>query len=570
MGAHGPSEEDYLSYLRLQLGDTPVQARGYQAEAFCRALAEFEEGGRRSTLLVMPTGTGKTVTFLLVAKYVIERLGGRVLVVAHRGELITQAANAAGAVGLVPSIEKADEHARPDLTLGRGGGSLLPFAQPDGGGELDACGPDGDPKLVIASVQTLQGKRLKAWPKGHFRLVIRDEAHHATAETDRRLVAHLAPPWHLGVTATWDRGDGDPICGEGRVFESLAFEYTLTEAVERGYLARPVYECLPTAVDLSDIRTTGGDLNAGDLEKAIKPHIGALVNEARPSLEGRTFLAFTPDVGSADLAASAFRSVGVSCESVSGACHDRDEVIAAFKSGRYRGLANCALLTEGFDYPAVDAVVMMRPTKSRALFTQMVGRATRIMPGKSECLVVAFNWKTLRHRLVHPVQLFHADKLDPETLEIAEGLVDSGREPDLLLALKRAQAEKQQRERLRIEIEGRKRTARSIRFDALGFDPDRMPQRLETPGGPWEAKATDRQVAALERAGFKASEVVEWTKGRASGVLSALAKRRDQGLASYKQVQLLKRLGVPDAGKFTFDAASAEIDRRLNGHRAVG
>jgi superfamily II DNA or RNA helicase len=914
----GTTADDYAELCKIILGEMPVTPRPYQAEAFCKIVQEFEDG-KPSTLLVLPTGTGKTVLFLMVAKWVIDR-GGRVLVMAHRGELITQAANAAGAVGLTAAIEKADEHARPDLTRGDAA-PLLPLFHPDAGsdGELDGCAVDGDPKLVIASVQTLQRKRLESWPPGHFDLVIADECfpagtpidgrpietirvgdavlsfnegdwiperrrvvrlfrrrpsglvrvvlsdgrnfvctpdhpvftysvglspcyvaardlspynmvygitpphrgtrhgdqaeglrglrddvpaaklelhhdsdvfggvqgetacgagqdgdaplpvvrqagrvpgpgrpgagdprpgllrrrlqgpvhvatvvgtdgrdepdarrgsdaaeesdarprcqgedaddaagdgmgaagsrrerpgsdcpptssgvgsrvaygirrpdgqsegqpgraslslqgghrqldapggdrsgrplarvadaqgagpaegnlspvarvvrvevlepgsdgrfgglcpdgfvynlevegnhnyfadgflvhncHHASAESYRRVIDHLKPKWYLGVTATWDRGDKTPICGPGQPFETLAFEYSLAEAIESGYLARVVFECLPTGVDLSSIRTTAGDLNAGDLEAAIKPHIEVLVNTALPSLEGRTFIVFTPDVGSADAVASAFRSLGVSCASVCGADADRDAIIGEFKSGRWRGVANCALLCEGFDYPPVDAIVMMRPTKSRSLFTQMVGRGTRTFPGKADCLVIGFNWKTYKHKLVHPVELFAAE---PDVAAEAAGLIDAGGDTaDVLLAVHRAAEAKKERVRLALEVEARKRAARSIRFDPLAFDPDFLPPDRETAPAKWEAKATENQVNALVRAGMKADEVVDWTKGRASGVLSALAKRRERNLASYKQVQFMKRLGVPDATKLTFEQATAEINRRV-------
>lgn len=551
-----------VTFAYLGIDDRfPVQPRPYQCEAFCKVVGEFEDG-RRSTLLVLPTGTGKTVVFLLLAKYVIEQLRCRVLILAHRGELITQACNAASAVGLRAAVEKADEHARPDLTLGTerlGGAHLEGFFDHE---EID---PDSDPQLVVASVQTLQGRRLTAWPKGHFGLIVCDEAHHATADSYRRVIEHFAPDRYLGVTATWDRGDKTPIVGPGQVFESLSFEYPLATAVEQGYLARPWFECLPCDVDLADIRTTGGDYNAGDLEEAIRPHVEELVNVAKPKLEGRRFIVFTPDCGSADAVASAFQCLGVSCESVNGQSKDRDAIIGEFRSGRYRGLCNCALLTEGFDAPFVDAVVLMRPTKSRALFSQMVGRGTRLYPGKTDLLVIGFDWKTFDHRLIHPVELFAGGGVLPELTAIFDEL--AGDDPcDVHATLKRAREEQERRAKIRVQIEERKRNVRAVRFDPLATrnpivrEPDSANVRLE-------GLCTEKQANCLINMGYKPAEIDAWTKARATAEIGRLFRRRELGLSSKKQCDFLRRLGFGDATQLTYAQASDEIDRRVGGRK---
>lgn len=563
------SDEDAVKLCRSYLDlddDSPVKPRPYQCKAFIASVLAIEDE-EKSGLLAMATGTGKTVTFLLVAKYVIEKLGGRVLILAHRGELITQAANAAAFIGLTPAIEKADEHARPDLTKGESKSPSIHslFSTED---EIDFGGDDGDPKLVIASVQTMQRDRLKAWPPGHFALVITDECHHSSASSYVSIIDHLTPKYHLGVTATWERGDKELICGRRRPFERKLFEYDILHGVEEGYLARPVVEVLDCGVDLSKIRTTGGDYNLGDLEAAIKPHVQTLVNLAAPYLKDKTFIGFAPDVGSGEAIASAFESIGISCKSIAGHYADRDELVRDFRDRRFNGFINCQLFTEGADFPFVDAIPLFRPTQSWGLFMQMIGRGSRLFEGKKECRIIAFNWKTVGHDFIKPIQIFTGSDDLTEIEKEAEGLVKSGECKDLLLALKRAKEEHSLRQKLRIKVEKENRSIRSVRYDPLAIGDDYVPPEHKE-----ERKiimpATENQMGALIRAGFEPNVVAEFSKARASGILTALARRREQGLASHKQLKYLKQTGHPDPMKATFEEASAFLDAKFGNRRTA-
>lgn len=319
-----------------------IELRDYQIAAFSAIARGFEDDSRHSQLLVLPTGCGKTIVFGTVARWVIEDLGGRVLVLAHRGELLTQAGNQLAHLGIEAATEKAEQNARVALW--------------------------GDPTCVVASVQTMRGDRLKSWPKDYFKLIITDEAHHAPSDSYRAIYEHFSDAWHLGVTATADRLDGENL---GQVYESIAYEYSLREAIGAGHLSRLKVVRCETSVDLSNIRTTGGDMNQGDLEEAIKPYIEELANAVKKEIGHRRTIVFTPDVGSAEAFASALTSIGISAESISGKSTDRDEILSGFRHGRFRVLCNCALLTEGFDAPFVSAIVLARPTKSRALYAQM-------------------------------------------------------------------------------------------------------------------------------------------------------------------------------------------------------
>lgn len=547
-----------------------IALREYQADAFSKVMRGFESG-LPSQLIVLPTGTGKTVLFGAVAATVVEN-GGRALVLAHREELIEQAANTMAIWGLSPAIEKADDHAMPRFTRS----PRTPMAHMEDlfGNDVN---PETDPKCVVGSVQTFQGHRLKAWPPGWFDLVICDEAHHAAAESYRRSIQHLNPKWYLGVTATWDRGDKTPIVGPSQVFAELAYEYSFVDAVDQGFLARPTLEMLHTSVALDEIRTTAGDLNAGDLEKAIAPAVEELVNAALPFIRERSAaIVFTPDVGSAEAVASAFagivdangRPCGVSAASVSGMDPDRDRIIAEFRTGRYKVLCNCALLTEGFDAPFVDTIVLMRPTKSRALMVQMVGRGTRIFPGKKECLVLGYDWKTLRHKLVHPVEIYNGPGLDPVDIDVAKSIVRDGQK-DLLMAIRTAEVVRQERQKLCVKVKERKKAAKSTPIDPLKRDWLETATPSSDPiSDVFQRPATDKQIAMLLRFGFKEKEVAGWNSRRAGATLDVMIGRARAGLATKKQVDLLRRCGYVDAANLKVGEASALIDQiAANGWR---
>jgi superfamily II DNA or RNA helicase len=511
--------------------------RDYQYEAQGGITGGFDAGAE-SGCLVMPTGAGKTKTFGMVILLEVDD-GGRVLVLAHRGELIDQAVNDLTGMGLEPLIEKADSHACPHFTqVGKGGDRTATLWD-------DAGAQQHDPKVVVASVQTLQGDRLKAWPPGYFSMIICDECHHATAETYKSIVAHLKPKKYLGVTATPDRGDKSPVIGKGAPFGKKFYEYSLSRAVARGYLAKPVFRLLPCAIDFKDIRTTGGDLNAEDIAAAIRPHIQTLVNEMAPSLVGRRFLVFTPDVGCAEAVATALESLegySFSVRAVSGESPDRDEVVARFKAGEFNGLANCQLFTEGSDFPDVDCIVLLRCTTIRSLFVQMIGRGLRKPPGKTSCRVIAFNTRTFKQKLIRPVDLFDdedAGDVAPDVMDAAQESLDSGESADILAAIKKAQKAAPEKRRIRLEIEAQALKAKTHEYDPLGVEV--AAEGKEAPIR-FEAKITEKQTAALEKFGWKPKEIVGFSSRVASAVLDKEHTRISKGLASRKQLAVLKRL----------------------------
>ena len=516
----------------------PEGARPYQVAAYHRIFEEFLDRGRRSTLLVLPTGSGKTYTFGMVARRVIAE-HGRVLVLAHREELITQAANALAAFGIDAAIEKAAQSARDSLW--------------------------GEPDCVIASVQTMQRKRLASWARGHFHLIVTDEAHHSPAESYQYIYDHLDAPWHLGVTATADRLDGENL---GGIYDSLAYEYSLRQAIEEGWLSRLSIVRCATKVDLSKIRTTGGDLNTGDVEVAIAPYIEELANAVRQEIGTRRTLLFTPDVGSAQAFASALTSLNIPAGVISGDTRDRKEILDQFRRGAIRVLCNCQLLTEGFDAPFVQAIVLARPTKSRSLYAQMIGRGTRLYAGKKDCLIVDFAWLTGKHKLVDPVELVASPGLDPAVKDLAGVLLDSGECSDLMDAIEEADREiAEKAERRRLEVEAREREAHYRRFS---YDPFAGPAELGLPVGKeperhLARRPSEKQLALLLKWGIPGA--TEMSFNRANKTIEILMRRRDEKKTTYKQYMSLIKNGVDpaEAKAMSMSDASARLDVLFHG-----
>jgi superfamily II DNA or RNA helicase len=524
---------------RTILGPNTIALRPYQEEAI-EAIRNRFSVGDRSTLLILPTGMGKTVTFGNVARRTVAK-GGRVLILAHRGELIDQAVNTLDRIGIECGVEKADAYARASF----------------------------DPSVVVATVQTMQRDRLASWAPDYFRMIITDEAHHATAKSYGSIYRHFHAARHLGVTATADRADEDNL---GDVFESVAYEATLYDAMTASapgpYLCRlKVVQC-DVQIDLTDIRTTGGDFNAADLEERIAPLVEILANATRQEIGDRPTLLFTPDVGSATAFATALTSLGIQADWVSGDSADRAYKIAKFKDGETQVLCNCALLTEGFDAPRTAAIVLARPTKSRSLYAQMVGRGTRLSPGKTDCLVIDFAWLTGRHELVKPAELLCSADADAEVLGLAAEFTKANPGLDLVEAVERAEAEHKERQILRIKAREKQVKYRRVAYDPLSVcDVLGLPSR--PPTNAIINKATEGQVRALEK--FGVADAASMSKRRAGVMLDTLITRSKQGKATMKQVTWLIKSGVdPDVARsMSFEDASKRLDQFFSKGRSA-
>lgn len=492
------------------------------------------QGGRRKTLLVLPTGCGKTIVFCKLAEDLV-RQGQRVLILAHRGELLEQAAAKLQLCsGLACALEKAESS------------SLGSWR-----------------RVVVGSTQSLtRPQRLEKFPPGHFGAIIVDEAHHILSDSYQRIMAHFNTACVLGVTATPDRSDMRSL---GQFFDSLAYEYTLPQAIREGYLAPVRAQTIPLRLDLSGVGMQNGDFKAGDLGNALEPYLQQIAAEMRERCRGRRTVVFLPLVSTSQKFCAILQEQGLRAAEVNGDSRDRAAVLADFAAGRYDVLCNSMLLTEGWDCPAVDCVVVLRPTRSRSLYCQMVGRGTRLAPGKEFLLLLDFLWHTERHELCRPANLIcnSAEAAAQMTADLAEAGAAGGAPVDIMAAEKTASDEviARREEALARELkEMRRRRARLV--DPLQFEMSVQAQDLldYQPSFGWEmGPASQKQLDWLEKRGILPDDVE--CAGKAALLINRLQKRQQQGLTTPKQIRILERYGFRNVGVWPFAAASQMIER---------
>ena len=505
------------------------ELRPYQQQARDRIHAGWDAGHTR-TLLVLPTGTGKTIVFASVAADQV-RAGDRVLILAHRGELLEQAADKLQrSTGLVSAVEKAESTC------------------------LDSWF-----RVVVGSVQTLQRTaRLERFPQDYFGTIIIDEAHHAITDGYRRILDYFSGAKVLGVTATPDRGDMRNL---GEVFDSLAFEYKLTDAIKEGYLCKIMAQTIPLQLDITSVTMSGGDYAVGDLGTALDPYLEQIAAEMARRCKSRKTVVFLPLIKTSQKFRDLLNTYGFRAAEVNGQSDDRRQVLADFDAGKYNVLCNSMLLTEGWDCPSVDCVVVLRPTKVRSLYSQMVGRGTRLSPGKTDLLLLDFLWMTDRHELCRPADLVCEDRAVAR--QMTETLAESGCPEDIEQAAAQASEDvvAQREEALAKQLaEQRRKKAKLV--DPLQYEMSIQAEDLSgyVPTFGWEAgPPSDKQTAALEKLGIL-PDAVE-SAGKAALLLDRLHKRQTEGLTTPKQIRLLERYGFRHVGSWSFDAASRMINR---------
>lgn len=505
------------------------ELRPYQQQARDRIHAEWDAGHTR-TLLVLPTGTGKTIVFASVAADQV-RAGDRVLILAHRGELLEQAADKLQrSTGLVSAVEKAESTC------------------------LDSWF-----RVVVGSVQTLQRTaRLERFPQDYFGTIIIDEAHHAITDGYRRILDYFSGAKVLGVTATPDRGDMRNL---GEVFDSLAFEYKLTDAIKEGYLCKIMAQTIPLQLDITSVTMSGGDYAVGDLGTALDPYLEQIAAEMARRCKSRKTVVFLPLIRTSQKFRDLLGAHGFRAAEVNGQSDDRRQVLADFDAGKYNVLCNSMLLTEGWDCPSVDCVVVLRPTKVRSLYSQMVGRGTRLSPGKTDLLLLDFLWMTDKHELCRPADLVCEDRTVAR--QMTEHLAESGCPEDIEEAAAQASEDvvAQREEALAKQLEEQRRKKAKL-VDPLQYEMSIQAEDLAgyVPAFGWEAgPPSEQQTAALEKLGIL-PDAVE-SAGKAALLLDRLNKRRDEGLTTPKQIRCLEKYGFQHVGTWSFEAACHMIDR---------
>lgn len=514
-----------------------MELRPYQKEA---ETAVFEQwsGGVHRTLLVLPTGTGKTIVFAKIAEQCV-RAGNRVLILAHRKELLDQAADKIlKATGLRCSVERAEET------------SINSWY-----------------RITVGSVQTLmRDNRLNQFDPDYFDVIIIDEAHHSISDSYQKVLQHFPDADVLGVTATPDRGDMKNL---GSYFDSLAYEYTMPEAIKDGYLCPVKALTIPLKLDLSNVHVQAGDFKAGEIGSALDPYLDSIADEMVHYCTGKKTVVFLPLVATSQKFRDILISKGIRAAEVNGNSEDREEVLQDFEAGKYDVLCNSMLLTEGWDCPSVDCIVVLRPTKVRGLYCQMVGRGTRIAPDKDHLLLLDFLWMTERHDLCHPASLICESEAVAE--KMTKNLEDSAGMPmDIEEAEQQASKDviTEREESLAKQLsEMRRRKKRLV--DPLQFEMSIQAEDLVnyTPAFGWQmSPASDKQLQALEKFGILPDSVEN--AGKASLILDRLTKRRQAGLTTPKQIRFLESRGFLHVGTWQFDDARKLIDRiAANGWR---
>lgn len=499
-----------------------MKLRPYQEEARDAILGEWSDG-KKKTLLVLPTGTGKTVVF----SSVVERRDGRSLILAHRGELLTQAADKLQSFGIDSTLEKADSTCL---------GSSAP--------------------VVVGSVQTLaRGNRLEKFPDDYFSTIVVDEAHHCLSESYKKVLGHFPGADVLGVTATPDRGDKQEL---SEYFDSIAYEYGMKKAIDEGYLCKIVAQMIPLKLDISNVSISQGDYALDGIGSALEPYLDEIARQMTIYCRDRKTVVFLPLVKISQEFCQILNEYGFMAAEVNGNSTDREEILSDFDSGKYNVLCNSMLLTEGWDCPSVDCVVVLRPTKVRALYQQMVGRGMRLHPGKDNLLLLDFLWMTERHDLCRPSSLVSkSEDISKRINDKLEYLAAC----DLMEASEEAERDivKEREESLAKQLaEMRRKKAKLVDPIQYFFSIASEDLVSYVPTFAWEMEPpTEKQLTMLENRGIDPATVRN--KGMASLMIDRLIRRGKEGMSTPKQIRKLEEYGFREVGSWSFEQASKTI-----------
>jgi len=497
-----------------------MNLRDYQDEAIQRVEKGWSEHKRQ--VLVLPTGSGKTIVF----SFLVKRYPGRCLIIAHTQNLIFQAQDKLrSATGIRSSIEMAEDRA------------------------------DLDSRVVIASRQTLAG-RIEKYDPEHFDFIIVDECHHILSDEYMKIMDYFRPKHVLGVTATFDRADRKNL---GQFFENIAYEVTLFDLIRDGYLSRIMIRAIPIDINVNDLKIQAGDYSKEEIHRKLKPHLAAIADHVKKYAFFRKTLIFTPRVETSVILTHELNRIGMKAAHVDGAMKEKWEVLQAFSDNQYNVLSNSMLLMEGYDEPSIDCILNLRLTRHRSTYSQIVGRGTRVCEGKDDLLLLDPLFHHESHSLIHPAQLIarSAEEADCITKKSAQASEPTDIE-DLL-----AQAEQEREDRLKEEmLKRRARKARTVDAMEYALNAHDIALAEYEPAMPWEFEpVSEKQIETLISNGIDPGTIKN--KGHASKVLDSIFTRHRLNMATAKQVRFLVRHGHPSPHTAKFEEARGWIDAKI-------
>jgi superfamily II DNA or RNA helicase len=533
--------------------------RWYQQDAVLSIEASLLK--LRSTMLVLATGLGKTQVFSVVAHRWKQ---GRVLVLAHRDELVTQARDRLEQMtGEAVEIEQANLHSHKA-------------------------------RIVVGSVASVyRPDRLARLRKnGEFGLIIIDEAHHAVSATYQSVLEAFPNARVLGVTATPDRADEKAL---GKVFDDTAYTMDLRSGIEHGYLV-PIKGKAVTVkeIDLDLVKSKDGDLSIEQLNAKTLPGVEGIVKGMIHHAGTRQGVIFFPGVECAELACERLNAIKPNSAAFVSGETPKDErriIMDRFKRGEFQFLSNCMVATEGFDAPSASVIGLARPTKSRSLYAQMVGRGTRTLPGvvesikgkegdearrhaisesdKRGCLIVDFVGNNTRHALITPYDLLGGDYSEAER-KAAKKLAEEEGELDVKTALERARELIQKELERKARQEALKKVQSRVKSVSHEFNPFRqsgdVEQRVQKYSTEYGFKPmSHKQRDYLRANGFAETELKTMSARAATKVIEGLMVRKKRGMVSERQARELSRAGI-DARNVTAKAAQKLIEYIMKGN----
>lgn len=496
-----------------------MNLRDYQEEFCAATLRDLMEFDR--VLGVMATGGGKTICAAEICKRNLDI--GPILFLADATELVTQAAN-----------------------------KIANYTQEFTGVEMSKQHAEKGDRIVVATTQTI-ARRLHKWDRDYFSLIIIDEAHRNTlGQQAQGVLGHFKNAQVIGITATPFRSDKKKLSS---FYETISCEIDLVRLIKAGYLSRITVKQVPMTINLRDVGVKGGDYDPGDLGVAIMPHLREAAKLLKEHALKRRTVVFVPLIETSKAFVDACNEIGLRACHVDGT--DKTN-LSRFAAKEFDIISNASLLSTGWDEPSVDCVMILRPTKSHSLYSQMVGRGTRICPGKDDLLLLDPLYLAEKVDLIRPARLLSSSEDEEKSIQAR---LDMGEE-DLLEVEEKAEIDRYKalEERIREVAKRKSKTVDALEFalsiggeDLANYEPTML----------WEAKPmTDAQREQLTKRGLDIEAIKN--KGHASKILDLLFMRQDKGLASPKQVKWLIKFKHPKPYLATFEEASEFLDSKFN------